>query len=59
MLPSELKDIRLKLHLSQTQLGSLLGVNYKTIMRWETGESPISSVAEIAIQCMADHRSPD
>ena len=35
----QVKYVRLQLHLSQTDFGNLLGVNFTTINRWENGKT--------------------
>jgi DNA-binding transcriptional regulator YiaG len=42
MTPTQLKQIRKRLGLTQTGLGILLGVDRNTITRWEMGLHPIS-----------------
>ena len=34
-----LRDLRLRLFLTQTQLAALVGVPYQTVQRWESGRS--------------------
>lgn len=40
-LGSQIESTRKHRGISQTELGSLLGVHRNTIMRWESGESPV------------------
>ena len=35
----QIKYVRLKLHLSQTEFGKLLGVSFTTVNRWENGKT--------------------
>ena len=35
----QIKYVRLKLHMSQTEFGQLLGVSFTTINRWENGKT--------------------
>lgn len=35
----QVKIVRLKLHMSQTEFGELLGVSFSTVNRWENGKS--------------------
>lgn len=35
----QIKFVRLKLHMSQTEFGQLLGVSFTTINRWENGKT--------------------
>lgn len=35
----QVKFVRLKLHLSQTDFGKILGVSFTTVNRWETGKT--------------------
>lgn len=35
----KVKQVRKQLHLSQTEFGELLGVNFTTVNRWENGKS--------------------
>lgn len=35
----QIKIVRLKLHMSQTEFGKLLGVSFSTVNRWENGKS--------------------
>ncbi len=52
----EIKDIRKKLHLSQTGLAKLLGVGEKNIARYENGERQIKAIDE-AIRRVAQQYS--
>ena len=35
----QVKAVRLKLHMSQTEFGALLGVSFTTVNRWENGKT--------------------
>lgn len=35
----QIKTVRLKLHMSQTEFASLLGVSFATVNRWENGKT--------------------
>ncbi len=35
----QIKHVRLKLHMSQTEFGAILGVSYTTVNRWENGKT--------------------
>lgn len=49
MTGNELRAIRRKLGLSQTEFGELIGAHFVTVSRWETGQLPIrSTVAKLA-----------
>lgn len=37
-LNEKMKNVRLKLHLSQAEFGELLGVSFTTVNRWENGK---------------------
>ena len=47
--PNVCREIRRRLGLTQTELAARLGVNIRTIIRWESGETPISLMAELAL----------
>ena len=38
MTPEEIRELRLKLGLTQTQLGELVGARCKTVSTWELGK---------------------
>lgn len=46
LLTEFIKDIRLKLGMSQQQLAQALNVNYTTVNRWENGKSEPSNLAQ-------------
>lgn len=56
--PAELKRIRLRLDLTQTELAEQLGVTRNTVTRWETGARKIAAPVAIAIRAVASNLSP-
>lgn len=46
LLTEFIKDIRIKLGMSQQQLAKALNVNYTTVNRWENGKSEPSNLAQ-------------
>lgn len=42
MTKEEVKQIRLKNNLTQTQFGEKLGVTLRTVQKWESGQHPVS-----------------
>ena len=63
MTPDELKDRRVKLGLTQSQLGLLLMVPTNTIARWERGELTIQHpeilrLALAHLRCMSRGGNP-
>jgi DNA-binding transcriptional regulator YiaG len=53
MTPTEIKAIRQRYGLSQTELAALLRISdLRTIRRWEKGEVPISGPASIVLELM-------
>jgi DNA-binding transcriptional regulator YiaG len=60
MRPAELKAIRKRYGLSVDQLAALLRVASKrTVMRWETGEVPVSGPASIIYELMDADELPN
>ncbi|MER3448145.1 MAG: transcriptional regulator [Candidatus Dadabacteria bacterium] len=55
MTPEELRQIRLRLGLSQMELAERLGVSISTVLSWEKGRRAISHVVALAIRCMVEH----
>lgn len=45
MKSKEIKDLRVKLGISQEAMGAIVGVSWRTIYRWEKGENPPSRLA--------------
>ena len=54
--PAELKEVRLRLRLSQRQIGSLLQVGEKSYTRWETGRSRPSRSLNVLLCALRDGR---
>jgi DNA (cytosine-5)-methyltransferase 1 len=55
MTPADLKSARKSLGLTQTQMADALGLGpngRRTVRRWESGETPISGPAQVAISLM-------
>lgn len=53
MTPTELKAIRQRYGLTQSQLAALLRIaDMRTIRRWEAGERPVSGPASIVLELM-------
>lgn len=55
MTPEQVKEVRLKLGLTQTQLAKRLrmkGNGARQIRAWESGEAPITGPASLAIEYM-------
>lgn len=46
----QIKEIRLRLHLSQAELAAKLGVSFATVNRWENGRCEPSKIAVNAIK---------
>lgn len=53
MTRTEYKALRLKMGMTQTQLGEALGISANTVARRERGERCIGPEAAIAIRCLA------
>lgn len=55
MTPRQIKEARRSLGLTQTQLAALLRMGdsgKRQVRRWETGETPVSGPASVAIEYM-------
>lgn len=50
MTPKQLQATRKRLNLTQMELSKQLEVNVRQVERWESGESPIKKVVELAIK---------
>ncbi len=50
---TELKDLRTRLALTQSELAKEVGVSANTLARWERGESPVSEAADTLIRHLA------
>lgn len=46
MTKEEFKQIRIKLKLSQSNMADIVGVNDRSIRRFESGEWPVSKVVQ-------------
>ena len=57
MLPSELRELRLRAGLSQDKLARMLGVKSSTISRWERGNRTIPVPVAIAVRYLLGVRS--
>ena len=51
--PKELRFLRTEMGLTQAQLAQSVGRDVQAIGRWERGENPIDSSAEIVVRAMA------
>lgn len=59
MTPAEIKAIRQRYGLSQTELAALLRISdLRTIRRWEKGEVPVSGPASVVLELMATGELP-
>ena len=56
MTPDELKEVRSRLGLTQTQLANELGVTLNAVQRWEAGDRPIRRVTELALKTLERRR---
>lgn len=60
MSPAEIKAIRERARLTQTELAALLRISDKrTVRRWETGEVPISGPASIILELLDKDELPN
>ena len=60
MTPTEIRAIRQRHGLSQTELAALLRISdLRTIRRWEKGEVPISGPASIVLELMDADELPN
>lgn len=55
---TEFKKIRLRLRLSQTELGNHLDLSLRFIRRIEQDERPIDGRTELAMRWLAEHGKP-
>lgn len=53
----QVKYVRLKLHLNQTEFGNLLGVNFTTVNRWENGKTDPSFKALRAFEALCKEKN--
>lgn len=40
MTPTQIRKLRSRLDLTQAELGKLMGLSARTVMRWEGGKAP-------------------
>lgn len=60
MTPAELKSIRQRFGLSQSELAGVLRISdLRTIRRWEKGEVPVSGPASILLELMDADELPN
>lgn len=60
MAPTEIKSIRERAGLTQTELARLLRISdIRTIRRWEQGEVPVSGPASIILELIAADELPN
>jgi putative transcriptional regulator len=60
MTPTEIKSIRQRYGLSQSELAALLRISdLRTIRRWEKGEVPVSGPASIVLELMDADELPN
>lgn len=60
MTPAEIRAIRQRYGLSQTELAALLRISdIRTVRRWEKGEVPISGPASIVLELMDADELPN
>ena len=52
----QVKYVRKKLHLSQTDFGYLIGVNFTTVNRWENGKTEPSYKAIRAFEALCKEK---
>ena len=52
MTPKEFREARHSLGLSQAKIAGELGVNVRTIKRWEAGDTNIPKTVELAIRTL-------
>ena len=55
MTGAEFRERRKSLALTQAQLADVWGVHPRTIIKWEAGERPVSSLAEYCLELMTAH----
>lgn len=54
MTPAELKSWRRERRLTQTQLATLLGVQYLAVSRWERAERQIPALLPLALKWLEE-----
>ncbi len=55
----EIKDFRLKMGWTQTELGTRLGVHWTTVARWEAGETTPSDLTRYKIDKLMKENAAD
>lgn len=58
MTPDELRTIRARLGISYTALAGELGINRRTLIRWEMGDTRIPHTAARVLRGMKPRRKP-
>lgn len=58
MLPSELKEARLRLGLTQSKMAAALATPFRTYQDWESGTSRIPGAVTLAVRWVLDHLQP-
>ncbi len=56
MTGKELRRLREQGGLSQIKLAALADVSYRTIIRWEMGQAPISRLAALGLKQILEER---
>lgn len=57
LLPSEIRQVRKTLHLTQKEFEVVLGVGKTAVSRWETGKLVQGKTEDILIRILRDHPS--
>jgi predicted RNase H-like HicB family nuclease len=57
MTPEEFRALRKRLGLTQTKLGEALGVKWRAIQRYESGERNISDTVELLLRRLLEERA--
>jgi transcriptional regulator with XRE-family HTH domain len=57
MKPEELRKWRLKMGYTQTELGLILGVSMRQMIRYERGVSPIPDMLRLALRSVPSKKS--
>jgi DNA-binding transcriptional regulator YiaG len=55
-LAQEVRELRLKLHLTQEDLAALIGISWMSVHRWEHGRCPPPFATLALLRVMAAHR---
>jgi len=56
--PNEIKDLRLRLNLTQRQMSELIQAGEKSYTRWESGQARPSRVINLLLRAIADGKIP-